>query len=382
MRVPLLDLKAQNASVEREVLRAIRRVLRSQRFILGPEVERFESRLARYCGTRFAVGLSSGTDALLAALMALEVGPGDEVVTSPYSFFATAGVVARLGARPVFADIDPKSFNLDPRKLPAALTRRTKAILPVHLYGRCAEMEPILKLAGSRRLPVVEDAAQAIGAEVPGDKRAGSLGTLGCFSFYPSKNLGAFGDAGAVTTNDPDLAERVRALRVHGARSRYYHREVGGNFRLDAIQAAVLNVKLGFLEAWTRRRRQNAGRYERLFRESGLVERGWVRPPEAVHASSRPARGHIYNQYVVRVEARDRLREHLKRRGIETEVYYPLPLHLQECFRGLGYRRGDFPVAEAAARETLALPIYAELRASQQAAVVGAIRNFYGPRRT
>jgi dTDP-4-amino-4,6-dideoxygalactose transaminase len=373
MKVPLLDLQAQYAPIREAVLAAVTRVCDSQRFIQGPEVEGLERELASTLGVSHAIGVSSGTDAILVALMALGVGPGTEVVTSTYSFFATAGCVARLGARPVLVDIDPVTFNLDPDKMAAAITPRTKALIPVHLYGQSAAMDAVLDVAGRAGLPVVEDAAQAIGATDHG-RAVGSMGALGCFSFFPSKNLGAFGDGGLVTTNDESLAKAVRRLREHGAEQRYYHKVIGGNFRLDALQAAVLRVKLPHLASWSAARRTNAARYHRFFTESGLVERGLVGLPAEV-----PERLHIYNQYVVRVPRRDALREHLDQWGIGNAVYYPVPFHLQECFAPLGYRQGDFPHAERAAQETVALPIYGELTERQQRYVVDAIHTFLAP---
>lgn len=375
MNVPLLDLKAHHEPIYKEILDAIEQVIQSQAFILGPSVKQLEERIAAYCQTQFAIGVSSGTDALLVALMALDVGPGDEVITSPYSFFATAGAVVRVGATPVFVDIDPATYNMDPGKTKAAITPKTKAILPVHLYGQCADMEPILKIAAQHRLKIIEDAAQAIGAEYPFGRRAGGLGDVGCFSFFPSKNLGAFGDGGVVTTNDPDLAEKIRILRVHGSNPKYYHPLIGGNFRLDTLQAAVLNVKMKYLDGWTKRRQENAKRYAEQFWQSGLIEKGFVRLPDVVYPNER--QGHIYNQFVIRVRDRDNLREHLKNQRITTEVYYPVPFHLQDCFRYLGYEKGDFPLSEQAADETLALPIYPELSERQQGAVVEAIRGFH-----
>jgi len=377
VKIPLLDLKAQHAPIQREILEAIGRVVESQAFILGPEVEKLEQRIAAYCQTQFAVGVSSGTDALLVALMGLGIGSGDEVITTVYSFFATAGVIARLGAKPVFVDIDPATYNLDPNKVESAITTRTKAILPVHLYGQCAEMASILETAGEHGLAVVEDAAQAIGAEYRDGHRAGSMGTLGCLSFFPSKNLGALGDGGMVLTNDAALNEKIRTLRVHGSKPKYYHKFIGGNFRLDALQAAILNVKLDYLDAWTRRRQENAKRYTQLFEESGLLERVGLILPQAVYSEVGVPHGHIYNQFVIRVPHRDRLRAYLQQEGIGSEVYYPVPFHLQECFRALGYREGDFPCAEQAAKETLALPIYPELASEMQSHVVEKIRAFY-----
>ena len=371
-RVPFLDLKAQYAPIRHEVLEAITRLCDTQHFILGPEVEALERELEALLGIPHAVGVSSGTDALLAALMLLGVGEGDEVITSPYSFFATAGSIARLGARPVFVDIAASTFNIDPAGIEAVMTPRTKAILPVHLFGQSAEMEPILEVAASRGIPVVEDAAQAIGARYH-DQPVGGLAAIGCFSFFPTKNLGAFGDAGLVTTRDATAARKLRAIRQHGGKEKYHHETVGGNFRLDALQAAVLRVKLPHLEAWTAARQRNADRYEALFSQSGLAST--VRVPQRA-----PGRTHIYNQFVLRVPERDQLRAYLQTQGIGTEIYYPEPLHLQPCFRGLGYAAGSFPVAEAAAREVLALPIYPELSEAQQAWVVEAIQLFFQQR--
>jgi len=367
--VPLLDLKAQYAAIRGEVRAALEPVLESQHFILGPEVEALEAELAAYCGCRFAVGVSSGTDALLLALMALEIGPGDEVITSPFTFFATAGCIHRVGARPVFADIEPEGFNLDPARVAAAVTAKTRAIIPVHLFGQCAEMDAISEVAGRHKLAVIEDAAQAIGAEYRG-RRAGAMGAAGCFSFFPSKNLGGFGDGGMVTTGDPGLAARLRVLRNHGAEPKYYHKLIGGNFRLDALQAAVLRVKLRHLEAWSAARQENAARYRRLL--AAAAPAGKVRlPPEL------PGRRHIYNQFCIRVERRDALRAHLAARKVGHEVYYPVPLHLQECFAGLGYKPGSLPESERAAAEALALPIYPELTAAQQQYVVASIAGFF-----
>lgn len=368
MKVPLLDLRAQYATIRGEIREAIDRVCESQQFILGPEVQALEEAVAASCGVRFAIGVSSGTDALLAAMMALEIGPGDEVITTPYSFFATAGVIARVGARPVFVDIDPQTFNLDSLALAARVTSRTKAIMPVHLFGRCAEMDPILAVAEQHGLAVIEDAAQAIGARTLEGQQAGSIGLMGCFSFFPSKNLGAFGDGGMIVTNDEPLAEKLRILRVHGGKPQYHYQIIGGNFRLDALQAAVLRVKLPYLTAWTESRRNNAQRYRLLFAE--LTLRAPVSLPEDTP-------GHIYNQFVVRCPDRDRLRGFLRERGVETEVYYPISLHLQQCFQSLGYEKGAFPHAETAAAEALALPIYPELTAEQQRYVVEQIAVFY-----
>jgi dTDP-4-amino-4,6-dideoxygalactose transaminase len=367
LSVPLLDLKAQFAPIRDEMLAAIARVCDSQQFILGAEVDAFEREIASLLGVRHAIGVSSGTDALLAALMALDIGPGDEVVTSPYSFFATAGSIARLGARPVFVDIDPATFNIDVDAIERAVTPRTRAILPVHLFGQCAELAPITALAARRGIPVVEDAAQAIGATYRG-RAAGTFGALGCLSFFPSKNLGAFGEGGLVTTGDDQLAARVRLLRNHGAERQYFHRTVGGNFRLDAIQAAVLRVKLSYLSGWTAARQRNAARYRDLFLASPVAPRVRL-PAEATD------RTHIYNQFVIRVPHRDAVKKSLQARGVGTAVYYPVPLHLQECFADLGYQAGELPHAEAAARETLALPIFGELTAAQQSYVVRALED-------
>jgi len=348
---------------------AVAAVFAAQSFILGPHVQAFEQALAAYGGVAHACGVSSGTDALLMALMAEGIGAGDEVITTPYTFFATAGSIARLGARPVFVDIDPVSFNLDPRQIEGKLTARTRALLPVHLYGRMAEMAPLLALAGRHGLAVIEDACQSIGAEDRG-RRAGALGAYGCFSFFPSKNLGGAGDGGAVTTNDPARAARLVRLRNHGMEPKYYHHFVGGNFRLDALQAAVLNVKLRHLDAWSQARQANAERYDRLFAARGIAGKLVVVPPV------RKSR-HIFNQYVIRVPRRDALLAFLKEKGIGTEVYYPVPLHLQACFRSLGYRRGDLPESEKAAAETLALPVYPELTDEQAAYVADRITEFH-----
>jgi dTDP-4-amino-4,6-dideoxygalactose transaminase len=347
MNVPLLDLKGQYAAIRAEVREALDRVIESQHFILGPEVEALEKEVAEYSQCRFAVGLSSGTDALLAALMAFNIGPGDEVLTTSYSFFATAGVIARLGATPVFVDIDPETFNIDPSLIDVAITARTRAIIPVHLYGQMADMDAILEIGTKHGIPIIEDAAQAIGAE-RGGRRAGSLGEMGCLSFFPTKNLGGFGDGGMVITNSAELADRLVLLRNHGFRTKYYNEILGGNFRLDAIQAAVLRVKLKYLDRWTEGRQRNAALYREHIRCAQLpVERTGGR--------------HIYNQFVIRSSKRDELIAHLKKNGIASEVYYPVPLHLQKCFSGLGYQKGQLPVSEKAAETTLALPIYPEL---------------------
>ena len=368
MNVPLLDLQAQNGPLREEILAAIARVCDSQRFIMGPEIEALEGELARMLGVPHAVAVSSGTDAVLLALMALGIGPGDEVVTSTYSFFATGGCVARVGARPVLVDIDPGTFNVNPAEVARAITPRTKAIMPVHLFGLSADMDPILDEASRSGVPVIEDAAQAIGATYKG-RPAGSLGAIGCFSFFPSKNLGAFGDAGLLTMRDPKLAERARMLRNHGMEPKYYHHAIGGNFRMDALQAAVLRVKAPHLDAWTEARRVNARRYRRLFTEAGLDGRVAL-PAEA------PQCRHIFNQFVIRTAERDELKRHLDARGIGNEIYYPVPFHLQPCFAALGHRAGDFPNAERAAGESLAIPIYGELTVEQQQIVVDAVAEF------
>lgn len=367
--VPLLDLKAQYAAIREETRAAMDRVAESQIFILGPEVKALEEEVAAYAQCRFGIGVSSGTDALLVALMALDVQPGDEIITTPYTFFATAGSIARLGAKAVFVDIDPATYNLDPAGIAAVVTKRTKAIMPVHLYGQMADMDPIMAVAEAHGLPVIEDAAQAIGSEYKG-RRAGAIGQMGCFSFFPSKNLGGFGDGGMVVTNDPALAESLTLLRGHGAKPKYYHKVVGGNFRLDALQAAVLRVKLPYLDAWTAGRQRNAARYRHLFTEAGLDS--VISLPVEM-----PNVRHIYNQFIIRCPQRDALMNHLKAQAIGHEIYYPVPMHLQECFADLGYRQGDFPHSEAAANETLAIPIYPELTKAMQATVVSAIAEFY-----
>ncbi len=377
MNVPLLDLKAHHQPLRKDLLAALEQVLDKNNFILGNEVAELEEKVAAYCQVRYGVGVSSGTDALLAALMALDIKPGDEVITTPLSFFATVGVIVRLGARPVFVDIDPVTYNLDPSRVEAAIGPRTRVIMPVHLYGQCAEMDPILQVATRHGLAVVEDAAQAIGSEYRDGRRAGSMGAAGCLSFFPSKNLGGLGDGGMVVTNDQSLAERLRILRVQGAKPKYYHRVVGGNFRLDTLQAAVLNVKLGYLDRWTSLRQQHADLYERLFQDAGLVEQGRVRLPKAVYKDAGVAHYHIYNQFVIGVSNREQLQAHLKNKGIGTEVYYPVPLHRQECLHALGYQEGDFPEAERACRELLALPVYPELNEDQQHYVVQAVREWF-----
>ncbi|MBV9574148.1 MAG: DegT/DnrJ/EryC1/StrS family aminotransferase [Acidobacteriales bacterium] len=366
MNVPLLDLRAQYASIKTEVDAAVAAVFDSQHFILGPQVEACEKALATYSNCSHAVGVSSGTDALLACLMAENIGPGDEVITSAYSFFATAGAIARVGATPVFVDIDPATYNLDQLQIPAKITKKTRAIIPVHLFGQMADMDAIMRAADEHRLVVIEDAAQAIGAE-RGGRRAGSVGHYGCFSFYPSKNLGGAGDGGMVVTNDSKRAAKLRQLRNHGAESKYRHAMVGGNFRLDAIQAAVIKVKLPHLDAWTEARQRNARRYDELFSRAALP----IEVPAVL-----PGR-HVFNQYVIRSTERDSLQKFLKENGVETEVYYPVPLHLQPCFAQLGYSVGDFPESERAAKQTLALPIYPELAAKQLEYVVRSTCDFH-----
>jgi dTDP-4-amino-4,6-dideoxygalactose transaminase len=364
MSVPLLDLNAQYLPLRDDILAALTRVADSQRFILGPETAQLECALAGQLGVPEAIGVSSGTDALLVAMMALGIGHGDEVITPTYSFFATAGCVVRLGARPVLVDIDPQTFNVDVAQVAAAVTPRTKAIIPVHLFGQCADMAPLLALSAKTGVPIIEDACQSIGATYQG-RQAGSMGVFGCFSFFPSKNLGAFGDGGLVTATDAERGKLIRLLRGHGAEQRYYHQRVGGNFRLDELQAAVLRVKLPHLAAWTEGRQRNADRYRALCADRGLSD---VTLPVAV-----ADRTHIYNQFVIRVPKRDAVKAHLQAQGIGCEVYYPVPFHLQQCFQDLGYTKGAFPHAEAAAADSLAIPIYGELTESQQAEVVDAI---------
>ena len=380
--VPLLDLKRQYDEIRLEIGSALERVIESQYFILGPEVQALEEEIAQYSHCKFAIGVSSGTDALLASLMAVGINPGDEIITTPYTFFATVGSISRLGAKPVLVDIDPLTYNMDPEKVESVLSPRSRAIIPVHLYGQMADMNPIMEIARRRNLYVIEDAAQAIGAE-HGGRRAGSVGHLGCLSFFPSKNLGAFGDGGMVTANDRELAERVRLLRSHGSQPKYYHKLIGGNFRLDAIQAAVLRVKLKSLDQWTAARQQNAARYRRLFTAMNLnsdgrdVTSNGNKDRVLLPAEAEGVR-HIYNQFVIRVgkKKRNGLMAYLKKNRIGSEIYYPVPLHLQDCFKDLGYRVGDFPHSEAAADESLALPIYPELTEMMQLSVVQCIADF------
>ena len=386
MQVPLLDLKPQYHALKKEIDAAILRVCDSQYFIMGPGVKQLEQEVAAYSRCKFGIGVSSGTDALLVALMVLEIGAGDEVITSPYTFFATGGTIARVGARPIFCDIDPATFNLSPAKVQEFIDRqcelrgdqlvnrvtggRIRALMPVHLYGQMADMDALMAIARKYKLRVIEDAAQSIGSEDAAGRRACSIGDIGCLSFFPTKNLGAFGDAGMCVANDAALAERLEIFRVHGGKPKYYHAFVGGNFRLDEIQAVVLSIKLKHLDAWTEGRQRNAGIYRELFQHAGLG--GKVVTPLAV-AGGR----HIYNQFVIRVERRDALREHLAKNGVGTEIYYPVPLHVQKCFDYLGYKAGDCPESERAAAETLAVPIFPELTRAQLEYVVQTIAGFY-----
>ncbi len=369
MNIPLLDLKAQFQPLRDEIMAAVQTVCDEQGFILGPRVAAFEESLAKYVGARYAIGCASGSDALLLSLMAMGVRQGDEVITVPFTFFATAGAVSRLGAKPVFIDIQPDTFNLDPAQLERAVTSRTKAIIPVHLFGQCADMAAINLIAKAKGLPVIEDACQAIGAG-QGGKRAGVLSDTACFSFFPSKNLGGFGDGGMITTNDQGLADALAMLRVHGSRVRYLHEAIGINSRLDALQAVVLAIKLKYLDQWAEGRRRNAARYDQLFREAGVLDRVTLPPTKAGNF-------HVYNQYTVRVSKRDELRAHLKEKGVGTEIYYPLPMHLQNCYQDLGYRKGAFPVSERAAEEVMSLPIYAELSDAQLTYVVEMVAEFF-----
>jgi len=376
MKIPLLDLKAQYLTIKDEIKQAIDEVLESQIFILGPKVEELEQNIAVYTGTKYAIGVSSGTDALLVSLMAINIKPGDEIITSPFTFFSTAGVIARLNAKPVFADIDPVTYNINPLKIEPVITKKTKAIIPIHLFGQCADMDPILEIAKKYNLYVIEDAAQSISAEYKG-KRAGSMGDLGIFSFFPSKNLGGYGDGGMVVTNNEGLYEKVKILRVHGSKPKYYHKIVGGNFRLDSLQAAVLLVKLKYLDLWSQKRRENAVYYDRRFEESGLVEEGFIKNPKAVYKDSGDRNYHIYNQYTIWAKERNNVQKFLNENGIGTEIYYPLPLHLQECFKNLGYGRGDFPQSEEASENVLSLPIYPELNNDQRDYIIKKITQFY-----
>lgn len=370
MNVPLLDLKAQYATIKDEVIRAVDAVLESQHFIMGPQVKSLEEKIATYTESKHAVGVASGSDALLISLMAVDVKPGDEVITTPYTFFATAGAIARLNAKTVFVDIDPRTYNIDPNLIEKKITKKTRAIIPVHLYGQSADMDPIMDIAKKHNLVVIEDGAQAIGAEYKG-RRVGSIGHFGCFSFFPSKNLGGFGDGGMVTTNNDEYARRLGILRIHGSKPKYYHKFVGMNSRLDTLQAAVIEVKLGHLDKWSAMRKANADWYTSALTKAGLADRFLQMPYET------PGGRHIYNQYVIRAKNRDNLMKHLKDNGIGNEIYYPVPLHIQECFAELGYKKGDYPNSEEAAKETVAIPIYPELTVGQKQYVVDAIKNFY-----
>ncbi len=385
MEVKLLDLKAQYQTLKSELDEAILKVAESQYFILGPEVQKLEENIAEFLSARKAIGVSSGTDALLLALMSLDIQPGDEVIVPTYSFFATAGVVSRLNATPVFVDIDPVTFNIAPNLIEEKITEKTKAIIPVHLYGQSADMEPIMAIAEKHNLKVVEDGAQAISVQYKDGKSVGTIGTIGCYSFFPSKNLGGYGDGGMIVTMDEELGEKIRIMRVHGSEPKYYHSMIGGNFRLDAIQAAVLNVKLPHLNDWSQKRRENAELYTKLFRDADLAEeagktnfddKNKVLLPKAVYRDSGVRNYHIYNQYVIRVDKRDELREFLKQNGIATEIYYPVPFHKQECFKDLESSKGKYPNADFAAEHSLALPIYPELTIEQIEFVVKKITEF------
>jgi dTDP-4-amino-4,6-dideoxygalactose transaminase len=376
MKVPFFDLAVQFKSIEDEIKLALDEVFQSQQFIMGPQVQTLEKAIAQYCRTRYAIGVASGSDALLLSLMALGIGSGDEVLIPPFTFFATAGAVSRLGATPVFVDIHQATYNIDSSKIDEKISPRTKAIIPVHLFGQCADMDPLLKIAKEKNLFVIEDAAQALGAEykpkVGSEGRlAGQIGGLGCFSFYPTKNLGAFGDAGMVVTNNPDLAEKVRLFRVHGSQPKYFHKTIGINSRLDTIQAAILLVKFKYLEKWTTERQKKAERYQLLFQDLSSSVNGFKLP--TIQYQNR----HIFHQYVVRVPERDRLKEFLTEEGVGTDIYYPVPLHLQECYSFLKYRQGDLPNSEKASKEVLALPIYPEMTEDQQSLVVDRIKTFY-----
>jgi dTDP-4-amino-4,6-dideoxygalactose transaminase len=376
-KVPFFDLSAQFKSIEDEIKSAMDEVFQNQQFILGSKVQALEETIAQYCRARYAIGVASGSDALLLALMALGIGAGDEVLLPPFTFFATAGSVSRLGATPVFVDIDRETYNINPSKIEGKITSKTKAILPVHLFGQCADMNPLLKIAQKKKLFVIEDAAQALGAEYKPNagsqgRRAGQIGDLGCFSFYPTKNLGAFGDAGMVVTDNSALAEKVRLLRVHGSQPKYFHKTIGINSRLDTIQAAILLVKFKYLEKWTAERQKKAERYQGLFQNLLSSVKGLKLP--TIQYQNR----HIFHQYVIRVPERDRLRKFLTEKGIGTDIYYPVPLHLQECYSFLKYRRGDLPNSEKASEDVLALPVYPELTEDQQKVVVDGIKAFYG----
>lgn len=386
MKVPLLDLKPQYHSLKKELDDAILRVAESQYFILGPEVEKMEKEFCEYLNCKHAIGVSSGTDALLLALMAIDIGPGDEVIVPTYSFFATAGVVSRLNATPVLTDIDPITFNIDPEDFKKKITSKTKAVIPVHLYGQSADLEPIMKIAKEKNIYVIEDAAQAIGTQYKDSKFVGTIGDIGCFSFFPSKNLGGYGDGGLVTTNNDELAYMLRIKRVHGGEQKYYHKVIGGNFRIDALQSAVLRVKLPHLDKWSEKRRANAEYYYELFRKAGLSEepgktkfddKNSVLLPKPIYKSSVAVKNyHIYNQFIIRAQKRDELKKFLTENEIGNEIYYPVPFHLQECFSNLNYKHGDFPESEKACETSLAIPIYPELTKEQQEFVVLKIKEF------
>jgi dTDP-4-amino-4,6-dideoxygalactose transaminase len=386
MKVPLLDLKPQYLSLKEELDEAILRVAESQYFILGPEVEKMEKEFCDYLGCKHAIGVSSGTDALLLALMAIDIKPGDEVIVPTYSFFATAGVVSRLNAIPVLTDIDPVTFNIDPEDVKKKITSKTKAIIPVHLYGQSADMEPIMKIAKEKNIFVIEDAAQAIGTQYKDGKCVGTIGDIGCFSFFPSKNLGGYGDGGLVTTNNDELAYMLRIKRVHGGEQKYYHKVIGGNFRIDALQAAVLRVKLPHLDKWSEKRRANTEYYNKLFRDAGLAEapgktkfdeKNKILLPKPVFKNiSNVKNYHIYNQYIIRAQKRDELKKFLAENEIGNEIYYPVPFHMQECFANLNHKVGDFPESEKASGTSLAIPIYPELTKQQQEFVVQKIKEF------
>jgi len=386
MRVPLLDLKPQYQSLKKELDEAIIKVAESQYFILGPEVTAMEKEFCNYLGCKHAIGVSSGTDALLLALMALDLKPGDEVIVPTYSFFATAGVVSRLSATPVLVENDPVTFNIDAKDFEKKITPKTKAVIPVHLYGQSADMDEIVKIAKAHNIYVIEDAAQAIGTQYKDGKFVGTIGDIGCFSFFPSKNLGCYGDGGLVTTNNDDLAKILTIKRVHGGEPKYYHKVIGGNFRIDALQAAVLRVKLPHLDAWSEKRRHNANRYTQLFIDAGLTEsagkisfdeKNKVLLPAAVYEKSGAKNFHIYNQYIVRVEQRDAMREFLTKNEIASEIYYPVPFHLQECFADLGHKKGNFPISEFSADTSIALPIFPELTDEQLIYVVDTFKKFF-----
>lgn len=389
MKVPLLDLTLQYKSLKEELNNALIKTAETQQFILGKEVEKFENNICNYLNCKYSIGVSSGTDALLVSLMALNIKPDDEVILPSYSFFATAGVVSRLNAIPIFVDIDPITFNISIDDIKKKITKKTKAIIPVHLYGQSAEMNEIMNIAKENNLYVIEDAAQAIGTQYLDGRFVGTIGDLGCFSFFPSKNLGAFGDGGIVTTNNKEMADKVRILRNHGAEPKYYHKIIGGNFRLDAIQAAVLNVKLPYLDSWSDKRRQNANFYSKLFieknlaTEEGKIISNWqnddknkVILPKAIYKNSSLKNYHIFNQFIIQVEKRDELRNYLSQKEIGTEVYYPVPFHRQECFRNLNYNDNDFPNSNFAAEHSLALPIFPELTDEQIEYVVDNVKHF------